>query len=355
MPVMPGEVPQQFIESLHNMPAINHPIEAVAVLAAGAVAIAAGRASFNKAHEQYTSDCADPEQLIQSIKEVRGEDAKPDDAGNRKRRLRPAYLSIAGLAITAASFVGQPTYNTDTLNNAANVVVVEDVTPSMWYTSDLGSLSANKPALTRDQAVLDGISASNYTGTFSAIQTADTATAVISPQRNWKEYLPLLNEAHVGQINSIQTIVPAIQQAESLLPYSGNGKNQKREGTIVIASDGTVDDTAQQIQTEAAKLKHDGVKVEVVVPGTGTGQYTLYKGGQAFQSGVEPATFQAFGASHIEQPQTARATVEDIKNAINDAGKEQHKNTWLASYVLGIGMLLTGYGAAMKRTFTRTV
>jgi hypothetical protein len=355
---------QQIVEtafnSLQHMPnGVENPIEGVAAVIAAGVGFNIYRGRFERSDEKYFADAADPANLEQSLESVQSlktkvdgiDQIKSDYVGRKESYYKPMAAFMAGVALMGAGLFGRPTYSTNRINNEAHVAVVEDVTDSMAYTRDLGRINGKQ--LTRDQAVNQGIKDANYDGNLAVIQVGANSSVrnSIPMSQNWRSHTSALNKIVVNENSSDQQLImPALSTAEGELPLAGKGNNTSfHEGTIDLISDGTIDDTNSSVVAEAKQLARDGVKVNVVIPGKGTASFNL-QGGH-YTSGVETANLPGF--KNYQQPETAKAVINDVKDSINDAGREQHNQPWTILEDIGGVLLIGGLGKILARVSGR--
>ncbi len=330
----------QLIESAQHLPRdAENPLGGAAALLATGIALTAMRLGFNRTDEAYAAEFPNPALLEKSI--------TPDDRANRSARLGAAVLEVAGVGLIAASLIGHPTYSTSKVNSQANVIVVDDVSNSMRFTRDLGQSGAS-----RSEAVTAGIDSVSYTGKLGVIQVAANHNVAVPLSQDWRtqkaRIAKLSVDANGGQLT------PALQLAESLLPLSRKVAGG-HEGTVVLISDGTVDDSGNSIANEASTMTRDGVKLKVIVPGTANGTYKLNVNAPPADSGVQPQLFNGVGANNISQPQTAEAVTSDVRQQIEDAGSVGEQHPWLPAVAFGIAMGAVGLFRNVRQRASRKV
>jgi len=321
----------EIFESVQHLPTdVERPVAAVAALAAAGVLVAAQRIGFNRSEEQLSDHFPNPALLEATIDQ--------DPKSIRRQRLSPTALQVVGLGLIGASAFGNPTYETDKLTDGANVVIVEDVSYSMERTADLGQAGQ-----TRMDAVTRAINNLNYEGRLGVIQVAAGQELVTPLSSRWEKDKKLI--ARVNVEGNGGKLEPAIKLADSLLPQTvgGDGKS-KREGTVVVISDGTIEDSAESLSKEAAALKHSGAETKIIVPGTAIGQYKLKGSNTPISSKSQPERFAAFGAKNVTTAQTVEAVNSAVAREVRDAGMTSKDNKWYVA--MAAGGLLFAVGLA---------
>lgn len=326
-----AELTNQIIDSLAHLPrGIDHPIAAAGSLVAAGAALLAERAVFNRTDDTWAAQFPNAALLEQSV--------TPDPNKVRRTRLAPALAVTAGIGALAFQVLGNPTYESTTANRDAKVVVVQDVSLSMLHTEDLGT-----PRLTRLTAVNTALqeASASYVGNLGIVQSGATVR-VTAPLGSPKARLTQAEKPQVDP-NGGQ-IVPAINLAASLLPSAKNGKH---EGSVLVISDGAIEQSSAEVATVASALKRDGVSVKVIVPGTAQGKYELGAGRQQILSGASADVFAAFGAKNVIEAKDAKSINKAIKETLGDAGTNHENHT---SYIPGIiGALLLGGGISRDK------
>ncbi len=331
-----SELIDQLIQSAEHFPqGLGNPLAAAGSLVAMGVVLAAERTTFDHTGDKFAVQFPNPALLERAV--------IPDEAKNRRARLAGTLAMTAGAGFVALQLLGQPTYESTELNHEASVVVVRDVSFSMINTKDLG--------VSRSAAVGTGLREASYAGRLSVIQSAAGAPRVVLPLgSNWKTRLDSAEKIQVDP-NGGQ-MVPAIDLAESLLPLSNHGKP---EGTIVILSDGSIDQSPANVAVVAQRLKHDGVAVKVVVPGTTNGEYKLSVTSQLVPAKASAEVFAAFGANNIVEAKDAKSVVKAVKNALVDAGTTRKQHPWEIPGAIGIALFGGGLVREITQRITRKV
>lgn len=310
-------VTSQLIESATHFPnGVEHPFWFVGAAVGSYCVYRLGELRFQATEEAaavpYSNGALLEKQVLPGRKQA------------RRDRLAPVLAEVAGLGLVAAQFLGHPTYESTITDTHANVIAVEDVSFSMAQTHDLGSAT-----ITRDQAVATALETAPYKGSLGVIQAAASAKVAVPLNKNWHSYK---NELHKGLVDpNGGQIVQAMDLAGSLLQQAA----AKHEGTVVVVSDGTVDDSGEAIATEAAKLEKEGIVLKAVVVGTGEGTYSLNGSKQQTPSPVQPDRFDGFGADNIVQAKTVHAVDTEMDKLIHDAGTGHQKHTWPGLGILG--------------------
>ena len=331
-----AELTNQIIDSWAHFPqGIDHPIAAaVSLVVAGTVGFVE-RGVHNRTAETYGVQFPNQALLEESV--------TPDLKKVNRERLAPAVLVTAGLGLVALQVLGHPTYESTTPNRDANVMVVQDASLSMLNTKDLGN-----PDLTRLAAVNSALQASSYAGKLGIVQSG----------ANFKTTAPLgsdrktLVQAEKPQVDpNGGNLVGAIDSAVSLLPI----KNGKHEGSLVVISDGTIDQSSQDIAVVANALKQAGVTIKVVVPGTTQGKYQLGANRQQIPSGASADVFAVFGSKNIIEAKDASTINTTIKETLVDAGTSHQNHTWYPPGVLGALLLGGGIVLDKRQRATRII
>lgn len=326
---------QNSIEAVQHVPMdVERP-----VLAAAALAVA-GAGLYAKHYHSNT----DPKGAI----DFRGnqkqlQDSRIGTAVNTDKMLFSPVKQVAlGLGIAALQ-LAQPTYEATYPDAEAEVMVVADVSSSMVFTSDLGS-----DKMPRYGAAVEGIKESDFQGSLGFIQTAGSTQIISKPIKDWRAQVTSIELPKVDT-NGGQ-LIPALEQAATL--FTEDPETKLRNGTIVVLSDGSVNETREQIAAQADELEDMGLTVRVVVPGTNDGEYTLPQTTQTTKAATKPDSFAAFGDSVVKA-----ATVEEVKEAVSEditaAGTRREKEDWPVPVVLGGAIALVGIGRALKRVITK--
>jgi hypothetical protein len=326
MPIV-NEVSGQVFESLQHVPqGIDRPALAAGSLLVAAACTLAMRRTYEHTEEPLAAKFPNPALAAKVL---------PNAKKNRQSRLAPAAAEIVGLGLIGVSIFGQPNYHTDKLDSEANTVLVDDVSLSMIKTADMG-----EPDTSRSAATHRGIFAADYTGKLGVVQTAGNQDVVLNLSSSWKDHTKVITRTAVNPNGG--ELVPAIETAASLLPANPS-KPGKREGTLVINSDGTVDGSSLEMAKEAAKLKQEGIRVKVVVPGTFQGSFKLHPKSSSPSTPVpvKPELFASFGAQNVHQAKTAEQAAQVLKEEITDAGISREKRYWWTPAAIG-GLLALG-------------
>jgi hypothetical protein len=320
-----SEIIQPLIDSLAHLPLnMDHPLSGVGSIVVAGAAILAERTVFNHTDDSWAAQFPNPALLEQSI--------KPDADKVRRARLAPAMAVTAGLGALAFQLLGNPTYESTSLNHAANVVVVADASLSMLNTKDVGTAQ-----LTRFTAAKTALQEASYPGNLGIVQSG-ASVRVVAPLGSDKNTLAQAEKPQVDPNGG--NMVQAINTAASLLPI----KNGKHEGSLLVISDGTIDDTAPEITAAATAIKQSGISIKVVVPGTAQGKYQLGVNPQQIPSGASPDVFAGLGANNVIEAKDAPSITKAIQETLVDAGTNHENHPW---YVPGmIGALLLGGGMA---------
>lgn len=331
----------EILQNLSNYPdALTHPVETAGILGGTAVAIVAGRLWHRKAGEKTAEAFGGNRELAEkAVVSVRGNKETP---ASRRRRLAPGIGFVAGAGIALASFFGHPTFSNSHSNKSAEIVVVNDSSLSMLKTADLGG------NVTRYSATQAGLkqAGAKYAGNLAVVSFGSNVevSVPLEPKSSWQSDLGGLKHPDVNPNGG--DLSGAVSTALSLLPESPshNGRQQQRDGRIIILSDGTVDSSAQEMADVASSIKKSGASVKVVVPGQTQASYRV-DGGQPIASGSETQTFAAFGAANVEQATTVNGVVSDVEQAIAGASTVQEQDEWWVP--LGVGLALAAGSAAV--------
>lgn len=326
----------------HNtIEAVQHvPLDVERPMLAAAALAVAGAGLYAKHYHSNT----DPKGAI----DFRGNQRQLADsrigtaADTDKILFSPVKQVAIGLGIAALQ-LAQPTYEATYPDAEAEVMVVADVSSSMVFTSDLGSGEA-----TRYGAAVEGLKESDFQGSLGFIQTAGSTQIMSKPIKDWRAQVASIELPNIDP-NGGQ-FIPALEQAATL--FTEDPETKLRNGTIVVVSDGTVNESREQINAQADKLEEMGLTVRVVVPGTNDGEYTLPQTTQQTKAGIKPDSFAAFGDSV-----TRADTVEEVKEAVSQditaAGTRREKENWPVPLVLGSAIGLVGIGRLLKRNITK--
>lgn len=324
------------IESVQHLNTLDaeRPILAAAALAVAGAGYCAKR-YHTSTHPKGAQDARGIQQQIQASRI--GTEANTD-----KMLFSPVKQVALGLGIAALQ-LAQPTYEATYPDAEAEVMVVADVSSSMVYTSDLGANNT-----TRYGAAIEGLKESDFQGSLGFIQTAGSTQIMSKPITDWRAQVASIELPKVDPNGG--SFIPALEQAATL--FTENPETKLRNGTIVVVSDGTVNESREQINAQADKLEEMGLTVRVVVPGSNDGEYTLPQTTQQTKAGIKPDSFAAFGDSV-----TRADTVEEVKEAVSEditaAGTRREKEDWPVPVLLGGAIALVGAGRALKRVITK--
>lgn len=266
-----------------------------------------------------------------------GTEANPD-----KTLFAPVKQIAAGLGIAALQ-LAQPTYEATFPDADAEVMVIADVSSSMIYTGDLGAVGVSRYA-----AAIQGLKESDFQGSLGFIQTAGSTQIISKPLVDWRAQATSLDLPKIDPNGG--SFVPALEQAATL--FTEDPETKLRSGTIVVLSDGSVNESREQIKAQADKLADMGLTVRVVVPGTSDGAYTLPQTTQETKAGTQPDQFAAFG-DNVKQADTVEAVKAAVSEDIKTAGTRRERQDWPVPIVLGGAIGLLGFGRMIKRTITK--
>lgn len=262
-------------------------------------------------------------------------------ADTDKMLFSPVRQIAIGLGIAALQ-LAQPTYDATYPDAKAEVVVIADSSSSM-FAKDLG-----EPGVTRYAAAIQGLKESEFQGSLGIIQTAAETELITKPIVGWRPQAASIDQPRVNPNGG--EIGPALDLAASL--FTEDPETKLRSGTIVMLSDGTVNKSREQLQTQADKLKKMGIIVRVVVPGTSEGTYVLPKSTQKVKAGIQPDNFAAFG-DNVTQADTVEEVREAVSKDIKTAGTRRERKNWPVPLILGSAIGLLGVGRLVKRNITK--
>jgi hypothetical protein len=323
------EVVQPILESSsHILP--GKPANPGVIPAALGVACVASWLSsrkFDKSVEPIALQVANADQLAASVTE------SPKEI--KKIRLQPVRRMLLGGSLVTIGLASGFTYNTTQIDKHTDEAVVVGTTGSERYTQDV-----NESGVSRYDAVQKGISTANYHGNLGIIQSGADSKITLNLTTHWKSRSAQALKPQVdpnGNGMDPVKLTPSINLAESLL--QPGKKVGEHTGTILIVSDGTVDDSPAEIAATASKLHKEGVKVEVVVPGTSNGTYKLKGINREISSKANPGMFDSFGADSVVQAKSAQEIEQAIRHEVADADTSNHKNPWYNLDVIGAAIM----------------
>ncbi|MDL2341826.1 MAG: VWA domain-containing protein [Patescibacteria group bacterium] len=269
------------------------------------------------------------------------------EAKNNKYRFAPVKKIAAGLGLVAVQYIAQPGYQSSYADAGAEAMVVADASSSMIFTHDLGQAK-----LSRYDAAVKAIEQADFKGKLGFIEPAidakSPATVISKPAQNWRALAPKLQKPVVSP-NGAQ-LVPAMEQAAALL--TEDPKTHKRDGTLVVISDGTVNESASDISEEITKLRRSGVTVRVVVPGTTSGTYRLPQTVKQSKAGVTPGVFAA-ASDNLRLATDSQAVTAAVQAEIKTAGTGHEHHDWPIPGALGVLALALGGGQFIERTLRK--
>ena len=327
---------EPIVEAFTHVPTdMAHPWLSAAAVAAIAGAGYLGRDYMSRANEQGAVD------FRRNATALQASQIGTEKATDKQRRA-PAALALAGLALAAVQ-IGQPFYNVSLPNPNSEVAVVADVSNSMYYGHDVGS-----PKDTRYSAAIDALKQSKYQGWLGFVQTANSNKIITKPVKNWQ---PLVKEFAKPQVDpNGGQLIPALERASQVL--SEDPHTHQRSGTILVISDGTVNESAQDLTTEASKLQKTGITLRVVVPGTPDGGYILPGTTQTIKAGAAADRFDGFGA-HVYRATNVAAINQAVQSQLEASGITREHRNWPVPGALGALALLVALGQFSKRVITR--
>lgn len=324
---------QNTIEAVQHLPTeMENPVMSgvVAGVIVGAGYIA--KQHHLRTHEKGAYDASGNGELISA-----------SQIGTEKRtarqRFSPAMQLFIGATLVGVHFVAQPTYEATFPDAEAEVMVVSDVSSSMVFTEDLG-----KNGVSRYEAAVLGIQRSEYQGSLGIAQTG-ARTQIISKQTTgWRSVAASIDVPKVDSNGG--ALLPALEQAATL--FTQDQETEKRNGTIVIISDGTVNETREQITAKMAELEDEGLTVRAVVPGTSDGTYTLPQTTKRTTAGTKPDIFASLG-KNVKTAKTVEDVIKTVKEEIKSAGTRRERKDWPILGLLGSGIAALGVGRMLKR------
>jgi hypothetical protein len=301
-----------FTDSVTHIPEDVNPIGVAAGLAVAAVGIYGARKTFDNASEQFELQFNNPALLEKANEAVGGDDGK-------RNRLRPATAFAISAGALAMHFIGSPSSTESKTDDSAAVAAVVDVSYSMTRTQDMDGQS-------RLDAVLDALSSNDYSGKLSVITAAKTAKLAVplSEKSDWES--KLTTELLESVNSNGGDIAAGIQLAADTLP--------NKSGTVLVVSDGTIDQNVREISLLSDKLIDQGIDLQVVVPGTSEGTYTLSAGGSPVEVGVEPDVFKNEGVNVVSADSTEKLQ-SDISETVENATSTSRNQSWPGFLLLG--------------------
>ncbi len=332
---MAYEAINQALDQVSTLPgAFEHPATAAAVIAAGAGIYTYEHLRFRHTQTEYGVAFSNPALLKRSAEDITGKPVGDKLAEHTWSRLGSRLLMIGGLSIAAAAQIAHPTYETTTANTDANVAVVLDGSFAMDQTSDLGDKT------TRYQAAVEGLKKADYHGKMAVVEFGANNVLAIPLSADWHQQTQLLAEPAVngngGQLEA------AVESAARLLPVTlANNTEAHHTGTVVVVSDGILENTPQQLSDEAKVLQDQGVNVRVIVPGTPDGSYKE-RDNRAVSSSIKPEVFQAFGKDNVTIASTHAEVTDAVKKAVADSGRTKRRKDWNVPLFAGAAFFVGG-------------
>lgn len=323
-----AEIIQQTIDQMTHYPTgMERPAMVAGAIALTAAAVALQTHRFNKTEEQFAVDNYAGSELMKTT-------LIPDSKANRRGRLRSPRLELVGLGLAAAALLAQPTYETSIPDETANVVVVDDMSSSMLLARDL-----SESGVSRSQAVNAGLFSADYKASLAVVQTAEGNKIVLPLTKNWEVQRAVIEKPAVKPNGG--ALVAGLELAASALPLSKDGT--KRDGNIIILSDGTIDDDPSAVTAEAQKLKDQGITVKVIVPGSEAGTYTLTEGSAPVKAGANPSRFAGFGEDNVVATNDVNKIEAAVRSAVESSGSTSEQHPWNLPLYAGIGLLAAGF------------
>lgn len=305
-----------------------------AALAGAFVARQRVNRDFDRMTDEYAASFADQALVNESYQEVTSGVAAPEQL-ERKRRLGGANAAIVLGGLAAATLALPATYETNEQDVAAEAVIVQDVSSSMLYTTDM------KDGQTRHAATLDALAelSGGYDGQLAIVQAASGTEIATNMSNDWATRLPALEEPTLDPNGG--DVLQGIKEATNLL---GRDEEGNRVGALTVVTDGTVSATSKDISKTITKLEDEGVAVQVIMPGTADASYK--RGSVEAGSSIQP---QVFESADVAVVTSSNELVEALDQGITSeaAYTEQHKSFALPG-ALAIATIVAGMREYMK-------
>ncbi len=253
------------------------------------------------------------------------------------RRLGSSMLLTLGLGLGAGSLLSHPSYESTSPNDSANTAVVMDSSWSMLKTHDMGNQNTSRFSLARKS-----LSQADYPGSLAVVQFGQGEHISIPLSKDWKPRTGRINNRQVDPNGG--DLSHALDTAASLLPDRRRPKKTNGadiQNTILVVSDGTIENTADEISAEVHKLKAQGTNVEVIVPGTNSAKYQVGNG-VPLASGIRPDIFKGFNRDQVTVAGNEVALNQAIRDSLNQAGTSKERHDWQLG--LGLGVLIGSVG-----------
>ncbi len=339
-----ASIANQVVEQFTQIPGVSleHPYEAVGILVATAAAMTGVHLRYNHTEEQVVVDLPNAG-LLQTV-------ATRTPRQIRRSRLGPTQNLLLGTGLAAAALAGHPTFESASSTSNATAIVVEDVSYSMGRTSDLGRPNASRKAVA-EQAV----ETTTFPGSLGVIHAApdkQPPQVAVSPSPTWRKHTAEIAKLDVDPNGSV--LQPALQLAESLLPPSKKTAGG-HEGTVLIISDGTVDDAPEALGKQIATMLHSGLKVKVIVPGTTAGTFAINPTAPIKSSEVKPQVFAGAGVQNVEQAQTADEVTTAVHQELTAASNTTSKHNWELPLLAGLATFAAGLARTARNVTGRYV
>lgn len=328
---MANGITQQVFEQLTSAPQFENPAALAGCVAASTGLIALQLGIHRGSKEALAVKSPNPALLEAAI--INPETKRPVKQSTF-RRIGSTALIVMGLGIAGGSTLANPTYETTSPNNQANTAVIVDSSLSMLHTGDMDTQKT-----TRFTSAESALQSSNYRGNMSVVQFGDGDHVTIPLSKTWKSQLNRLNQQQVNPNGG--DLVHALETTASLFPDNSKKQSQNAGNTIVVVSDGTIENTADELTAEAKKLAAQKINVEVVVAGN---ENTTYKidGSKPVQSGVQPEIFKGFGEQNVIQATNNNQVIKAVDSKLKAAGSSKENQSWRV--LMGAGLALAAVG-----------
>ncbi|NBU33078.1 VWA domain-containing protein [bacterium] len=306
---------QSIVESLPHLPiGVEHP-QALGLFAVGAAAYMGMRAMYDNKDSAAYVDFANPAVLNEVV--------HPSPNKARRSTLRDTACAVVGFTALGIGLIGQPFSEQTTVTDKAATVVILDESFSMSNTLDIGVSS-------RLDAARIALQSTTLQNSQLALVEAGATSVVAMPMTDvWTRQSLTDTLAVKNRVDPNGTqLVDSIKLSSSLLPADAEKK------TIVIVSDGTIQDELTDLQAASEKLKSNAIGVKVIAVGTPNANYQLSASSPVVQSGVKTDKLQVLD-DNIQVVATSADVNKAVDDVLNSANKVPVRQRWFGLEVAG--------------------
>lgn len=343
-------ISNQIIDQFTHAPVIEHPELAAASLAIAGGLVLAQLGIHRKVQEKFTADIPNPALIDASVEEVHSQSR----VGNRVtqsswRRLGSTMLIMTGLGLAGAAWFGDAKIETTNDNSDAKTVFVVDGSLSMLHTKDVGSKQS------RFEMVKNALGSVDDSGNAAFVEFAANNHLVEPMTADWQAAASELGTKNVDP-NGGQ-LVSALELAASVLPRESSSATKKpanRGETVLVISDGTIEDTQEisgttkdteeALKEELSTLRLQNIQSKVIIAGKEKASYNLHDGSGNIDSGIDAHVFDGFGQKNIKVADTEKETIAAINTFTSKTGNTTKQDRWKLPFVIAASLFAGGLG-----------